>query len=109
MFIYFRAKQYFIFLHFVKREGLFNIYTCFADDNIILIENLTISFVGKMIKEKLHWTGYNKLACFVSHLALPLNHNFMTDFIIVFKSSQDSQFTLTLTGTGFFQKCSRLL
>ena len=48
-FIYFLFGQYyFIFLHFGEGEGVF-IFTllCFADDSIIIIENLTISFVGK--------------------------------------------------------------
>ena len=58
-----------------------------------------------------NFTGLVTIICLfcISSIALPLNHNFMKDSIIVFKSSQDSQFTLTLTGSGFFQKCSTLL
>ncbi len=52
-----------LFYTFGKGGSIYILFisTCFADDIIIIIENLTISFVGKNNKEKLHWTGYNNL------------------------------------------------
>ena len=52
-----------LFYTFGKGGSIYILFisTCFADDIIIIIENLTISFVGKNNKEKLHSTGYNNL------------------------------------------------
>ena len=51
--------------------------------------------------KKLYWIGYINLLVLYQILTLHLNHNFMKDFIIVFKSSQDSLFTLTLALVSF--------
>ena len=52
---------------FGKGEGVFVFtFLCFTDDIIIIIENLTISFVGKNNKKKLHWIDYNNLLFYVN-------------------------------------------
>ena len=62
LFILLFGQYYFIFLHFREGEGVF-IFTllCFADDSIIIIENLTIRFVGKKLMK--NFTGLVKLTC----------------------------------------------